>query len=110
MDEEQAKRFTEAQKDTEWIKKIRMARTADELVRLFSEKGLDLKEKISAYPINQTRALNDEELDEVAGGGWSVCLHVFIPVMCKLCESIRYDDSLGTQQHCALGYWQPKLG
>ena len=99
MDEEQAKRLMEAQKDTEWIKKIRMAQTADELVGLYEEKGIALKEEMSVYPIrNQTKALDDEELDEVAGGWLDGSCPRKYTLLCLVCSQFK---SWG----CGNGYW-----
>ena len=113
MDEAQGKKFEEAQKDMEWIKKIRMAKTADELVRLYEEKGIVLKEEISVYPLNQTRQLEDEELDEVAGGGFfgecpreynvMLCIASFCPHVQTLRNTPKIHQ---TTTRCDYDYWQ----
>ena len=114
MNEEQLLRLQEAQKDDSWLKKVRMATTADELVRLYEEKGIDFKkEEISVYPLKQTRLLGDDELEEVAGGGlFGDCPQRYDLLLCELslCPHVRNLKNTPklhqTTTKCDNGFWE----
>lgn len=89
------KQLEEAKKDSVWAEKVRKAATAEEVIRLYNEKGIDIAEEIKLKASEMEKGikkLDDEELTNVAGGSifgckkeydvllcaWTFCLHLEI--------------------------------
>ena len=69
---ENVKRYLEtASQDAEHLEKLKAARTAEQVVALAKEKGHDLS--VEDLKADDERAVNDDELNAVAGGEACAC-------------------------------------
>ena len=97
--------------NTELLEKAKEAKSAEELVSLAKENGMELtEEEAAAYfaQLNKSGELSDEELDNVSGGGCYAndgSLMTTIGYRCK-CYEAAPDRSFGVKGTChRCKYW-----
>ncbi|WHH60800.1 hypothetical protein [Petroclostridium sp. X23] len=123
-------RIVEAEKDSQWLNRVKNAKTAEEYTKLLEEKGIFLpeeyKQELSSIKFHsEIETLNDTELEQVVGGYFPIfdeCLQrydkrictigisIFLPGGCVNCRYVGNEtEKDGTEWElysCLKGYFK----